>query len=60
MHELNFETKYLVDKLKSIYEKWTCIKCDIKPYQIEIDREGAPILLSGDVLTWVTLNGQYQ
>lgn len=56
MYELNFETKYLVDKLKSIYEKWTCIKCDIKPYQIQINREGAPILLKGDVLTWVALN----
>lgn len=32
------------------------MKYDIKPYQIEINREGAPILLKGDVLTWVALN----
>ncbi|MBP1904773.1 SAM-dependent methyltransferase [Paenibacillus turicensis] len=56
MYELNFETHYLVDKLKSIYENWTCVKYDIKPYQIEINRDGIPILLKGDVLTWVTLN----
>lgn len=56
MYELNFETQYLVSKLKYIYEKWTCLKCEVKPYQIEINREGAPVLLKGDVLTWVILN----
>jgi SAM-dependent methyltransferase len=56
MYEMNFKTQYLIDKLKCIYENWVCIKCDVKPYHIEINREGARILLSGDVLTWVVMN----
>lgn len=56
MYELNFDTEYLLDKLQSIYANWKCLKYSIKPYEVEIEREGERVLLHGDVVTWVVKN----
>ncbi|MNC73941.1 hypothetical protein D3C75_1252230 [compost metagenome] len=53
MYELNFDTQYLLNKLQHMYRGWKCLKYSIKPYEVQIERDGAPILLHGDVLTWV-------
>jgi len=52
MYELLFETDYLLNKLKSNYMNWKCIKQTIKPYEVEIIRDGQRVLLQGDVVTW--------
>ncbi|MNJ50931.1 Tellurite methyltransferase [compost metagenome] len=56
VYELNFDTEYLLDKLQGMYTGWKCLNYSIKPYEIEIEREGERILLHGDVLTWVVKN----
>lgn len=52
MYELNFETEYLIRKLQNVYKEWKLLKQTVKPYEIEIEREGQRILLRGDVVTW--------
>lgn len=53
MYELIFDTTYLIDKLESYYKGWMMLKQTVKPYAIEINRDGRKILLESDVLTWV-------
>lgn len=52
MYEINFETDHLIAKLQHYYKDWSLIKHNIKPYETEIVREGRPIVLRGDVVTW--------
>lgn len=51
MYELNFETQYLMDKLQEAYRGWGLLKQTVKPYDVEIEREGKRVLLRGDVVT---------
>lgn len=52
MYELQFETDHLIRKLQGIYSKWEILQQTVKPYELEIERDGQRILLQGDVLTW--------
>lgn len=53
MYELLFDTNNLITKLQRLYEGWDLVKHTIKPYGVEITRDGHRILLEGDVVTWV-------
>lgn len=53
MYELMFATSYLVKKLEKAYSGWKMIRHTVKPYDIEITREGKKIRLESDVVTWV-------
>ncbi|WP_249529638.1 class I SAM-dependent methyltransferase [Paenibacillus brevis] len=52
MYELQFETDQLIRKLQGIYSKWEILQQTVKPYELEIERDGQRIILQGDVLTW--------
>lgn len=52
IYELNFETEYLIKKFQAAYVQWEILKLTVKPYEVEIEREGRRILLRGDVVTW--------
>ncbi|GIO41679.1 hypothetical protein J41TS4_14370 [Paenibacillus apis] len=47
-----YETDQLIRKLQGIYSKWEILQQTVKPYELEIERDGQRILLQGDVLTW--------
>jgi len=52
MFELLFETEELISKLQGFYKDWKLLKHAVKPYAVEIDRDGHKIQLYGDVVTW--------
>lgn len=52
MYELNFESEYLINKFQYVYAQWRVLKQTVKPYEVEIERDGKRILLRGDVVTW--------
>ncbi|MCI3919443.1 methyltransferase domain-containing protein [Paenibacillus sp. TRM 82003] len=52
MYELNFKTDYLINKLRNAYSDWSLLKQTLKPYEVEIERDGIRVLLRGDVVTW--------
>jgi tellurite methyltransferase len=52
MFELIFDTTDLVEKLKSTYKDWVVLKHTVKPYPLQIMRDGRRILLESNVLTW--------
>ncbi|MWC27028.1 class I SAM-dependent methyltransferase [Paenibacillus sp. MMS18-CY102] len=52
MFELLFDTDSLVHKLQSHYEGWTVLEQIVKPYALEIERNGECVLLESDVLIW--------
>jgi len=53
MYELMFETDRLIEKLKQAYCGWNTLKFTVKPYGVEIVRDGRHIKLESDVVTWV-------
>jgi tellurite methyltransferase len=52
MYEINFETGYLINKFQNVYVQWNLLKQTVKPYEVEIERDGNRILLRGDVVTF--------
>ncbi|MFD1957586.1 class I SAM-dependent methyltransferase [Paenibacillus thailandensis] len=52
MFELLMDTETLNGLLYSKYDGWRVIKHTVKPYETEIAREGKPVRLRGDVVTW--------
>ena len=56
MYEILFETNHLIEKLERVYKGWHHIKLTVRPYAIEIVREGQRVRLESDVVTWVVQN----
>lgn len=56
MFELLFGTEEFIEKLQLLYREWTLVKHTVKPYDVEIKRDGRRILLHGDVVTWAVQN----
>lgn len=52
-YEILFKTEQLLNILKANYASWDIIKHDIKPYEVEINRDEEHVLLKGDVVTWI-------
>lgn len=52
MYELLFTTDDLISKLQNAYRDWSLMKQTVKPYQVEITRDGRKVNLEGDVVTW--------
>ena len=52
MYELIFETDCLLNKLREAYSGWELLKQTVKPYGVEIERDGQRIALRGDVVTF--------
>ncbi|MGM0885081.1 MAG: class I SAM-dependent methyltransferase [Bacillota bacterium] len=52
MFELSFQAEYLLGKFHSHYGDWTVLEQTVKPYELEIDRNGERVLLQSDVVTW--------
>lgn len=52
-YEILFETQPLLDLLKVKYADWYVMKQNVKPYEVEINRDGEQVLLKGDVVTWI-------
>ncbi|WP_199794801.1 class I SAM-dependent methyltransferase [Paenibacillus faecalis] len=48
MYELMFETTYLNEKLEKMYNNWKVLKHTVKPYEVEISRDGSRVLLESD------------
>jgi len=57
MYELNFDTDHLLRKLQSFYSTWERLKQTVKPYEVEIERDGIRIALRGDVVTFAVRKG---
>ncbi|MBA9086193.1 ubiquinone/menaquinone biosynthesis C-methylase UbiE [Fontibacillus solani] len=56
MYELMFETTYLSKKFEKLYKNWKTLKHTVKPFEVEITRDGRRVLLESDVVTWVVQN----
>jgi tellurite methyltransferase len=52
MFELLFDTELLLNTLRIMYKDWRLLKQTVKPYEIEIIRDGKKVLLKSDVVTW--------
>ncbi|ANS74200.1 hypothetical protein AWM70_06065 [Paenibacillus yonginensis] len=53
MYELMFSTESLLQKLEGLYAGWEVLKQTVKPYAVQIKRDGRAIKLESDVVTWV-------
>lgn len=53
MYELLFDTLTLIDKFELKYKGWKLLKHTVKPYAVDITRDGVNVQLASDVLTWV-------
>lgn len=53
MFEIVFDTEELLGILTSLYNGWRILKTTVKPYEIEISRDGRQVRLESDVVTWV-------
>jgi 2-polyprenyl-3-methyl-5-hydroxy-6-metoxy-1,4-benzoquinol methylase len=59
MYELMFDTDDLLRKFASIYKGWELLKRTVKPYAIEISRDGRTVLLESKVITWAVRKPQH-
>jgi tellurite methyltransferase len=60
LYEINFRTDDLLELLKQHYSGWTVLRQTVKPYELDIDRNGRQIRLQGDVVTWAVRNKALQ
>ncbi|CAH0118657.1 hypothetical protein PAE9249_01149 [Paenibacillus sp. CECT 9249] len=56
MYELLFETNEIIHKFRTFYQEWSLLKHTVKPYNIQIERDGRPVMLHGDAVTWAEQN----
>lgn len=56
MIEVNIKTKDMINKLNSMYEKWTLLKQLVKPLEYKIVRDGRDVLLKTNAITYVIKN----
>ncbi len=50
--ELLLDAEELGSLLAEKYRGWELLRHDVKPYELEIERDGVPVSLSSDVVTW--------
>ncbi|BAC12270.1 hypothetical conserved protein [Oceanobacillus iheyensis HTE831] len=51
--EVNLPTADMINKLKKVYQSWSVVKHVVKPLEYTIERQGKPVLMTTNAITYV-------
>lgn len=54
--EVNLSTVDMTNKLKKVYKSWSVVKQVVKPLEYTIERQGKPVLMTTNAITYVVKN----